>query len=103
MRANLRYYDGRRGILLGAVEELQTLKESVSSTSDINELRSIGRKCAKDILIRALTRFYAIRSHSLSGNTIPDKRGDMQLYPSSMAWCTQPVSQRFEKLHLILL
>lgn len=47
MRANLRYYDGRRGDFAGAVEELQTLKESVSSTSDINELRSIEGNARK--------------------------------------------------------
>jgi len=52
MRANLRYYDGRRGDFAGAVEELQTLKESVSSTSDINELRSIEGNARKTYYTR---------------------------------------------------
>lgn len=47
MRANVRYYDGRRGDFAGAVEELQTLKESVSSTSSINELRSVEGNARK--------------------------------------------------------
>jgi len=47
MRANLRYYDGRRGDFSAAVEELQTLKQSVSSTEDINELRAVEGNARK--------------------------------------------------------
>ena len=47
MRANLRYYDGRRGDFSAAVEELQTLKQSVSSTEDIDELRAVEGNARK--------------------------------------------------------
>jgi len=47
MRANIRYYDGRRGDFAEAVKELRTLKESVASTSDINELRSVEGNARK--------------------------------------------------------
>jgi len=102
MRANLRYYDGRRGDFAGAVEELQTLKESVSSTSDINELRSIegnARKTYYTCFDQILRDPFTLSKREYN----PRQTRRMQLYPSSMAWCTQPVSQRFEKLHLILL
>lgn len=47
MRGNLRYYDGRRGDFSGAVDELEELKQSVSSTTDINELRSVEGNARK--------------------------------------------------------
>lgn len=47
MRANLRYYDGRRGEFSSAVEELADLKQSVSETTDINELRSVEGNARK--------------------------------------------------------
>jgi len=47
MRANLRYYDGRRGDFAAAVEELQELKHSVSATTDIDELRSVEGNARK--------------------------------------------------------
>ena len=57
MRANLRYYDGRRGKFASAVDELEGLKQSVSSTATIDDLRAVegnARKayyaCFDDIL-----------------------------------------------------
>jgi len=62
-------------------------------TSDINELRSIGRKCAKDILIRALTRFYAIRSHPSKREYNPRQtRGDAAISFNGMVYTTQSLS-----------
>jgi len=57
MRVNLRYYDGRRGEYDAAIEELETLKTSVETTTGIEELRAVegnARKvyyrCFDDIL-----------------------------------------------------
>lgn len=57
MRANLRYYDDRRGNFSSAVNELEELKRSVSSTASIDDLRAVegnARKayyaCFDDIL-----------------------------------------------------
>lgn len=57
MRANLRYYDGRRGDFTTELDELADLKETASTTTDINDLRSVegnARKtyyaCFDDIL-----------------------------------------------------
>lgn len=47
MRANLRYYDGRRGDFSEAVDELEELKLSVSSTSGPNDLRSVEGNARK--------------------------------------------------------
>lgn len=47
MRGNLRYYDGRRGDFSEAVNELEELKESVSETTGINELRSVEGNARK--------------------------------------------------------
>lgn len=47
MRANLRYYDGRNGDFSEAIDELEELKASVSSTSDINDLRSVEGNARK--------------------------------------------------------
>jgi len=47
MRSNLNYYDGRRGDFSAAVGELQTLKQSVESTTDIDELRSVEGNARK--------------------------------------------------------
>lgn len=47
MRANLRYYDGRNGDFSEAIDELEELKASVSSTSDINNLRSVEGNARK--------------------------------------------------------
>ena len=47
MRANLRYYDGRQGDFSKTVEELEELKASVSSTSSINDLRSVEGNARK--------------------------------------------------------
>lgn len=47
MRANLRYYDGRNGDFSEAIDELEDLKASVSSTSDINDLRSVEGNARK--------------------------------------------------------
>lgn len=57
MRANLRYYNGRRGDFSDSVNELEKLKQSVSSTTDINELRSVegnARKSYYDCFDRIL-------------------------------------------------
>lgn len=57
MRANLRYYDGRRGDFSDSVDELEKLKRSVSSTTGINELRSVegnARKSYYDCFDRIL-------------------------------------------------
>ncbi|APE95704.1 type I-B CRISPR-associated endonuclease Cas1b [Halodesulfurarchaeum formicicum] len=57
MRANLRYYDGRRGNFSSAVNELEELKQTVASTASIDDLRAVegnARKayyaCFDDIL-----------------------------------------------------
>lgn len=47
MRGNLRYYDGRRGDFSGEVDELEELKQSVSSTTEINELRAVEGNARK--------------------------------------------------------
>ncbi len=47
MRVNLRYYDGRKGDFSGAINELEELKASVSSTSAINDLRSVEGNARK--------------------------------------------------------
>lgn len=57
MRANLRYYDGRRGDFSDSVDELEKLKQSVSSTTSIDELRSVegnARKSYYDCFDRIL-------------------------------------------------
>lgn len=47
MRGNLRYYDGRRGGFSEAINELEELRESVSETTAINELRSVEGNARK--------------------------------------------------------
>lgn len=47
MRANLRYYDGRRGDFADAIDDLAELKSSVSSTSTINDLRAVEGNARK--------------------------------------------------------
>lgn len=48
MRANLRYYDGRRGDFSAVVDELDELKQSVSATTGINELRAVEGNARKN-------------------------------------------------------
>ncbi|KZN26016.1 subtype I-B CRISPR-associated endonuclease Cas1 [Haladaptatus sp. R4] len=47
MRGNIRYYDGRRGKFSNTVTKLEELKQSVSTTTDINELRSVEGNARK--------------------------------------------------------
>lgn len=47
MRTNLRYYDGRRGNFSKEISKLEELKQQVSSTTEIDELRSVEGNARK--------------------------------------------------------
>lgn len=47
MRANVQYYDGRRGDYSAAVERLAAQRDRVSSVSEINELRGVEATARK--------------------------------------------------------